>query len=64
MDKQSLIASIPARFRDDQAPCATCGELWPVLLLDGKPKAGANPETANFDRLEGPCCYGEGYCAP
>lgn len=50
----------------DVAECHQCGKLWPMALLDGRPgtPAGRNIDAANFERLEGPCCYGEGYSTP
>ena len=54
----------------DTASCAQCGRVWPIDKLDAKPGPGRFTVAAlieaadagkNFDRLEGPCCYGPGY---
>lgn len=45
----------------DRGPCRGCGALTPYVLLDGKPRPGANPETADWDQLFCERCYGPGW---
>lgn len=49
-----------------ECACDSCGEMWPIALLDAKPgtSAGANPEAADFERFECPHCYGPGWNFP
>lgn len=58
--------------------CMNCGKTYPMLELDGKPErlrkghaldqieelSKAADRGEQFEWLEGPCCYGEGYSAP
>lgn len=46
---------------NDRLPCDACGRLWPIDLLDGKAEPDTDPETTDWTRLEGPCCYGSGW---
>lgn len=43
------------------ARCHACGRLEHIDLIDGKAPAGADPETADYDRLECIACYGPGW---
>lgn len=52
--------------------CENCGVETPIELLDAKPAPGKWTEERlrraadaglDFNRLEGPCCYGPGYQA-
>ena len=43
----------------DVAKCDACGLTWPLSLLDGRsPPEAEDPETADWERLECPVCYG------
>lgn len=45
----------------DVLPCACCGKLTEIDMLDAKPEPGEDPETADFTRLECRTCYGPGW---
>jgi len=56
-DGATHVSALPVRGH-----CAACGRPFAYEELDAKPEPGADPETADFTRLECRDCYGPGFC--